>query len=112
MDVLKSHGKVFGAKLTNAERTAMNIEIGKQIAEYNAKNLTEIDALVLYTLHCECGFGKERLLRFYNAFNKLFREHVERYSFNGEDVVWLYTDKLKTLGIDLEKLNKEDTNDG
>ena len=42
---IKKHGsKVYGANLTVAERKAMGMEIQRQIAEYDKKNMLEIDA--------------------------------------------------------------------
>ena len=53
---IKKHGsKVYGADLTVAERKAMGMEIQRQIAEYDKKNMLEIDATVLWVLHEELG---------------------------------------------------------
>ena len=41
MKVKKSGGKIFGADLTVAERKALNMEIKRQIAEYDRKNKKE-----------------------------------------------------------------------
>lgn len=57
MIVKKAGGKIYGAQLTAAERKAMNIEINKQIAENEHKHMMEVDALVLWELHVQLGFG-------------------------------------------------------
>ena len=49
-------------------KKAMELEIRRQIVEYNQKNLNEIDALILWVLHEQFGFGAKRLKQFYNAF--------------------------------------------
>ena len=39
--------------MTVAEKKAMNLEIQRQLAEYDKKHATEIDALILWVLHSE-----------------------------------------------------------
>lgn len=41
------NGRVYGAKMTAAEKKAIEIEIKKQLAEYDRKHAMELDALVL-----------------------------------------------------------------
>lgn len=48
-----------GAAMTVAEKKAMNLEIQRQLAEYDKKHATEIDALILWVLHSEFGFGEK-----------------------------------------------------
>lgn len=50
MQIKKSRGKVFGASLTSAEKKAMDMEIQRQLIEYDRKNAREIDAIVLWEL--------------------------------------------------------------
>ncbi len=77
MIVKKSGGRIYGAQLTVAERKAMNIEIEKQLAEYTRKHQAEFDAL------------------------------VKRYEMEDEDDVWLCTQKLKEMGVDIEQWERE-----
>lgn len=84
----------------------MNLEIQRQLAEYDKKHTTEIDALILWILHSEFGFGEKRLRRFYDRFNKAVAEILERYVME-EDKVWLCTYLLKQYEIDLEKWREE-----
>lgn len=51
MRIKKAAGKVYGAAMTVAEKKAMNLEIQRQLAEYDKKHATEIDALILWVLH-------------------------------------------------------------
>lgn len=99
MRIKKAAGKVYGAAMTVAEKKAMNLEIQRQ--------LTEIDALILWVLHSEFGFGEKRLRRFYDRFNKAIAELLERYVMEENDKVWLCTYLLKQYGIDLEKWREE-----
>ena len=44
MQVKKSNGTIFGAKLTTAERKALDMEIRRQFAEYTRKYELEIES--------------------------------------------------------------------
>lgn len=111
MHVKKHGGRVYGADLTKEERKAMDIEIKKQLAEYDRKHAIEMDALVLWILHDKFGFGRKRLRRFYDEFAGIIKELIEWYAMDDTDAVWLCTQKLKDRGIDLEEWHKE-TNGG
>lgn len=95
-------------KLSNAEEKALDAEIKRQLAEYDKKNTAEIDAIALYILYSEFGFRKKRLDRYLKSFNRAIKELRDRYEMNPEDDVWLCTRKMKELGYDLEKINRED----
>lgn len=107
MYVKKSHGKVFGAELTKAEKTAMNMEIQRQLAEYDLKHEAEIDALILYVLHQQLGWGEKRLRRFYEGVADEIDALVKRYQMEEGDRVWLCLHKLKEMGIDVEQWCRE-----
>ena len=57
MRIKKAGGKVYGADFTAAERKAMNLEIQRQLAEHSRKHANEIDAIILWQLHAQYGFG-------------------------------------------------------
>ena len=61
MHIKKAGGKVYGAILTAAEKKAMDIEIQKELAEYDRKHIAEIDATILGVLNEPFGFGAQRL---------------------------------------------------
>lgn len=42
MQVKKAGGKVYGAVLTAAEKKAMDLEIQRELAEYDRKHIAEI----------------------------------------------------------------------
>ena len=107
MRVKKAFGKILGADLSSAEKKAMQIEIHRQIAEYDRNNLNEIDAVILWTLHEEYGWGRIRLKRFYKSVNTAIRKLLDRYEMDDSDSVWLCTYKLKEYGIDLDEWEKE-----
>lgn len=43
--------------MSAAEKKAMDLEIQRQLAEYDQKHLVEIDAMILWVLHERFGFG-------------------------------------------------------
>lgn len=103
MRVKKAGGRVFGAELTAAEKKAMDMEIKRQLAEYDRKHAIEIKAITLWVLHEQLGFGEKRLKRFHDGFDAEVKALLERYQMDAEDDVWLCTRKLKEAGIDIEK---------
>lgn len=107
MIVKKSAGRILGAQLTNKEQKAMEIEICKCMAEYDRKNEMEVDALVLWHLRTQLGFGEERLKRFFLNFVPAYKKLVDRYELGPGEHLWLYTKMLKDDGIDIEEWYKE-----
>ena len=117
MFVLKHNGRIYGANLTKAEQTAMQIECDKYIdkclvEEY--KNMChEIDAIFLWRLHKKLGLGHKRLWEFYEDFNEPLDDMIERFELedNDKDRGWLCIHLLKEYGIDIyewyEKVTKE-----
>ena len=103
----KAGGKVYGAHLTAAEKKAMDIEIRRQLAEYDLKHANELDAMILWHLHEEFGFGPKRLKQFYDTFAVRLDELIKHYEMIDSDMVWLCTYKLKQYGIDIEEWNKQ-----
>lgn len=90
-----------------AVKEAMKKQIMKELADWDQKHYQELDALVLWVLHEEFGFGEGRLKRFHDRFSKSIDELIERYVMDDSDDVWLCTRKLKEYGIDIEEWNKE-----
>lgn len=107
MQVRKSGKIILGANLTRDEETALNMEIQKRIAALDRNNTDEVDALILWILHAEFGFGKERLRKFYERFNPKLDELAARYEMTDKgDEIWLATYMLKDkLGIDIHEWN-------
>lgn len=108
---MKAHVKSGKMNLPPEIKEAMNAEAERMaklaMEEMNRNNEEEFDALVLYTLHEEFGFGEKRLKRFYKNFSLRLHELGERYQMNEyEDKLWLCRKKLKELGIDISELRK------
>lgn len=103
MQIKKAGGKIYGAEFTSAEKKAMDMEIQRQLAEYDQRHAIEIDAMILWVLHQQYGFGEKRLKQFYDSFAQEVDALVQRYQMDRKDDVWLCTHKLKELGIDVER---------
>ena len=108
MIVKKAGGTVIGAHLTAAERKAMDIEIRKELADFTRKHAVEIDAMFLWYLREEFGFGPKRLKQVFLGFAPRIHELCDRYEMHeaGDDI-WLCTQMLKEAGIDLKEWDKE-----
>ena len=107
MRVKKACGKIYGASMSVAEKKAMNLEIQRQLAEYDQKHLMEIDALILWVLHDKFGFGPKRLKQYYDSFTACTDELMKRYEMDDGDEIWLCTHMLKRIGVDIEAWHKE-----
>ena len=107
MRIKKAGGMIYGAEFTASERKAMNMEIQRQLAEYTEKHRLEMDALVLYSLHAQLGWGPKRLRQFYDHFGDEVDALVKRYEMDSTDDVWLCTEMLKRIGVDIAQWDRE-----
>ena len=107
--VVKQVGKlILGADLNEKEKKALDIELGKEFAKYNRNNANEVDAIILWVLHDQFGFGHDRLKKFHAAFQPSLEELCKRYEMTDkDDELWLCTRKLLDIGVDIENWNKE-----
>lgn len=103
----KSGSRIFGCDLNKKEQAAMEQEIKRQLAEWDRKNTMEIDAMFLWFMHEEFGFGPGRLRRIYFKFAPYMRQLVRKYEMNSPDTPFLCTEKLRDYGIDLNDWEKE-----
>lgn len=97
----------FWLPIQQKEQEAMEREVRSQLAEWSRKNMMEIDAMFLWFMHDEFGFGLERLRRVYFGFRPYMEELAKRYEMKGSDTPFLCTKKLLDYGVDLEKWDKE-----
>ena len=97
MKVKKAGKRVFGAVMSAAEKKAMDMEIQRQLAEYDRKHIREIDALVLWELREQLGFGNKRLKKFYDNFSRGIEALIRRYEMEQGDDVWLCTSKRSAV---------------
>lgn len=107
MYMKKAGGKVYGSHLTAAEKKAMDIEIRRQLAEYDLKHANELDAMILWHLHEEFGFGPKRLKQFYDTFAVRLDELIKHYEMTDSVLFQLVRTQPNHIGIDIEEWNKQ-----
>lgn len=105
------NGKVYGANLTRKEQEALEIEIRKQLAEQAKKYENDFDACVLYQVHEQYGKGAKALRKFYDQWKVIHDGLIKHYELENSDAPWLFMEKLKNIGVDVEEWNKEDEDD-
>lgn len=102
----------FDNMVSNAQQTAKDKavaaalhEINRQILEQDEKYSLDMDAMVLWTLHVCCGFGKKRLEKFYED---MLKEHIRMREYYEIDDTYPERYKLKELcDVDVEALNNK-----
>ena len=87
--------------MSKNQRCRMNEEIEKEIDAKLQAEVTQIDAVILWTLHLCFGFGKKRLRRFYDFFVKLSGVN-DRWKIRADNI-----ELLKGIGVDIEEWNRE-----
>ena len=107
MLVLKSGGQVFGARLTAAERKALDMEARRSLAEYTRKHELEIEATALWQVKQLTDWDESQLRAFYDGFDIALSKLIEYYEMGSEDAQWLCTRKLLDEGIDIEQWRRE-----
>ena len=97
----------FVPRLSNKERKEIEREIRLQTAT-NVKNLSlNLQAIVLWNLHVQLGFGQKRLIEFQKTFLPLIKELQEFYmAEDAEETEFILLYKLKNeVGVDVRELN-------
>ena len=107
MEILKSGKHIFGARLSAAERKALDLEIQKSLAEFNRKHELEIEALVIRQIKHRLDIDDVQLREFFDSFADDLLELNRHYELGEEDQAWLCIEMLKREGIDLEQWHRE-----
>ena len=90
---------------TSREKAIMDKVIRREMLRLDNQLSRDSDALILWVLHTEFGFGKERLLRFWRANFTRHKELCDRYSLGDDSVGWICRKKLIELcGINVDEL--------
>ncbi len=83
----------------------------KQLSAFATRELTEfvldrmgkdLDAILLYTLYRQFGFGKHKLRRVYDGVFEAKKELKEQWLGNDKEIVDDAKRVLKTIGVDIE----------
>ena len=97
-------------RLSVAEQKALKEEINRQLASNMVRLEAEINALVLWGLHEQLGFGAVRLKKFFDYFSVSLRELSRHYEMSDVEQSWLCKRKLKEIGVDVEQWTNESRN--
>ena len=94
-------------KLSNSQMKALEGEIRDTIASSVRKLSSNIEAIVLWQLHEQKGWGVKRLEEFLEGFRPALQELMDFYGVEGtEDVEFACVQNLKSIGFDTDKLGK------
>lgn len=97
----------FVPRLSNKERKEIEREVRIQTAK-NVKNLSlNLQAIVLWNLHEQLGFGQKRLIEFQRSFLPLIKQLQDFYmAEDAEETEFILLYKLKNeVGVDVSQLN-------
>lgn len=97
----------FVPRLSNKERKEIEREVRIQTAK-NVKNLSlNLQAIVLWNIHEQLGFGQKRLIEFQRSFLPLIKELQDFYmAEDAEETEFILLYKLKNeVGVDVSQLN-------
>lgn len=102
----RGHVKVH---MSPEEKRAIEKEIEDQFANFVAEHLLEIEALMLYQLRKQLGFGKKRLKRFYDGFTPTVYDLFVQNTLNPTEDTFVkalqdYGFDIRQAALDREKL--------
>ena len=92
-------------KLTKGQQKAIDAEISRQLVEKRNEFLKDMDAMMLLSIHRNCGFGKRKLTEIFKSFILDYEKFIDDYQVEG---AWMAAYRLKEeTGLDIEELHKE-----
>ena len=90
---------------TSKEKKILDNVIRREMLRLDNQLSRDSDALILWVLHQEFGFGKERLLRFWRANFTNHKELCDRYALGDDSVGWICRKILiEMCGVDVDEL--------
>ena len=93
-------------RLNDGQQKAMKKEINRQLSEQTKEHESDIDAILMWFMHEEYGWGKKRLNDFITKFNTRLKELSDWYAMDETDQLWLIKYKLREMGINYEKMGE------
>lgn len=92
-------------QLNAVQRKEIAEEAQKQINAIMPWVVENVEAIILWQLHEQCGYGVQRLKRFFDETAPMMNGILEYYNYkNDEDAIWVCKHKLKEIGIDLDEM--------
>ena len=95
---MKSH-----RPLTTNQATALKKEVDRQVAEFEIEHGKRICAVMLWSLCVHTGWGKKRLLSFWETLKKEHVRLIKHYQMP-DDWDFLCEEQLKKVGINVDEL--------
>lgn len=96
-------GKIINVKFTKLEQEALDKAIYKQVVQNDRKFEIDRDSTFLWMLHQEFKFGKKNLYRAWKSLVPRVEELRNYYEMTPQDDGWLCRQKLKAIGVDVER---------
>jgi len=78
-------------------------EVNKIMAEATERFYKNEVAVILWELHHTFGFGKDRLKRFYDAYDPAWKALRDYYELTDAEVEFVAVKQLRDIGVDLEE---------
>ena len=98
---------ILPRKMTKREMQALEGSIREQIGKSVGKLQGNIEAIVLWQLHVQKGWGVKRLEEFLEGFRPALQELMDFYGVDStEEVEFACVQNLKSIGFDTDKLGK------
>ena len=90
-------------ELTPEEKTALDMEINRQLLEHTRNRDLQMEAVFLWAVREVFGCGAGKLKQLYDRFYHGYQELLRHYEMGEQDAKWLVCYKLKEIGADVEQ---------
>lgn len=104
-----SNSAELDKRLENEIKKRVEIEMKTLQKELDTKYWTDLDAMILWTVRVVFGAGEKRLKCFWETFDLEHKKMMEYYEISSshEDYGWVCRERLKRIGVDIVKWEKE-----
>ena len=98
-------------EITNEQYKTIRREVDKQILDADLEYSANFAAGVLWTLHVAFGFGRVRLRRMWDEYQRVHRDLREYYELRDDtETCFVCREQLKRVGVDIDEWEKEGEN--
>lgn len=95
-----------GASERDMKRVVMR-EINQELSRATDRFFYDEVTVILWVLHQQFGFGKERLKKFYVNYNKENQKLRDYYSASDKDLHYVTDHLLRQIGVNIDAWNDE-----
>ena len=82
-------------------------EVNKELSRATDRFYYDEVTIILWVLHQQFGFGKDRLKKFYVNYNEENQKLRDHYSASDKDLHYITSHLLKQIGVDIDGWEKE-----